>query len=111
GGGSHAYPTRAGSATPAREVYGAWEMFKATSGPPADTATESARLAPEVFCVTLNVTCAGRTGPDVGALRVIPPDPVAVQFEQRPGGIPATGVMFAVYGPLAAAGTLIGFCP
>src|SRR6185436_10136166 len=38
-------------------------------------------------------------------------DPDAVQFEHSPGGIPATGVMFAVYGPLAAAGTLRTFCP
>ena len=86
-------------------------MFKATSGPPADTATESARLVPVPLAATLNISVAGRAGPDVDELNVIGADPDAVQLEQRPGGIPATGVMFAVYGPLAAAGTLIGFCP
>jgi hypothetical protein len=64
-----------------------------------------------VFCAMLNVTVAGRTAPDVGGVRVIPPDPDALQVEHRPGGIPAAGVMFAVYGPLAAAGTLRRFCP
>ena len=62
------------------------------------------------FADTVKLTLAGSTGPELGPTIVIGAAVVAVHDAHRPGGMPGTGMMSAVYEP-PAFGTLSGFCP